>query len=300
MSERSLSIQTWNKPVNTENKHYYRFLHSHMTILAPDSNCSSQRRIWLLGGTSDSRTIAEAIAAAQIPCTITVTTATARDLYPASPHLCIRVGCLNIAQMEEFCPREGIAAIVDASHPHSAAASQGAIASAHSHSLPYLRYERPEIDRMSARENVRELASFAPLLEGDCLQGERVLLAVGCRPLPLFQPWQERATLFARILPSVNSLRVAAAAGFSSDRLIAIRPPLSRELEKALWQQWQISLAVTKASGTAGGEDIKRSVAAELDVPLIVISRPKLIYPQATSDLTEVLRFCCQHLPTIR
>ena len=36
------------------------------------------------------------------------------------------------------------------------------------------------------------------------------------------------------------------------DRIIAIRPPISRELEQALWQQWRISLVVTKASGQSG------------------------------------------------
>lgn len=268
-----------------------------MTILASHSHCPSQKRIWLIGGTSESRTIAEAIATAQIPCTITVTTAAAENLYPASPYLRTRVGCLKPAQMEEFCCQNGIAAIVDASHPHSSAVSQGAIATANCHCLPYLRYERPQISHSQTEGNVRELGSFLELVEGSYLQGERVLLAVGCRFLPLFQPWQTRAILFARILPSATSLRVAAASGFSNERLIAMRPPLSRELEEALWQQWRISLCVTKASGMAGGEDIKRSVAAELGIPLIVISRPQLAYPQSTSELLDVLRFCRQHLP---
>lgn len=267
-----------------------------MTILAPNSTYLSQGRIWLIGGTSESGKMAAAIAAAAIPCTVTVTTAAARELYPVSPHLRLEVGVLLSTQMAEFCHQKGIVAIVDASHPHAAVVSQGAISAASSCSLPYLRYERPEVGQISSRENVRELASFAELLAGNYLQGERVLLTIGCRFLSLFQPWQERATLFARILPTVNSFNLAAAAGFSGDHLMAIRPPVSRELEKALWQQWQISLAITKASGTAGGEAIKRSVAAELGIPLIVINRPQLLYPQATSDLTEVLRFCRQYL----
>jgi precorrin-6A/cobalt-precorrin-6A reductase len=65
-------------------------------------------------------------------------------------------------------------------------------------------------------------------------------------------------------------------------------------LEKALWQQWDISLVVTKASGTAGGEDIKRTVAAQLGIPLIVIDRPVVEYPQQTSDLSVAIEFCRQ------
>jgi precorrin-6A/cobalt-precorrin-6A reductase len=71
-----------------------------------------------------------------------------------------------------------------------------------------------------------------------------------------------------------------------------LRPPISNDLEAALWRQWQISLVITKASGSAGGEDIKRKVAAELGVSLVVITRPDVAYPLQTSDLLEALEFC--------
>ncbi|NET53763.1 MAG: precorrin-6A/cobalt-precorrin-6A reductase, partial [Merismopedia sp. SIO2A8] len=47
---------------------------------------------------------------------------------------------------------------------------------------------------------------------------------VGYKALPLFSHWQQRSSLFARILPSLKSLEVATAAGFSSNQLIALRP----------------------------------------------------------------------------
>lgn len=147
-------------------------------------------------------------------------------------------------------------------------------------------------DRSGRTPNVFSLDSFHTLLDGNYLKGHRVLLTVGYRPLELFQSWHDRATLFARILPSLTALDAAFAAGFTNDRLIAFRPPLSVELERALWQQWQISMVVTKASGAAGGEDIKQHVATELGVTLIVIDRPAIAYPQQTSDLQTALRFC--------
>jgi precorrin-6A/cobalt-precorrin-6A reductase len=67
-------------------------------------------------------------------------------------------------------------------------------------------------------------------------------------------------------------------------------------LEKALWRQWNISLVITKASGVAGGENIKRTVADQLSIPLIIISRPAVDYPQQTSDLSEALEFCQRQL----
>jgi precorrin-6A/cobalt-precorrin-6A reductase len=162
--------------------------------------------------------------------------------------------------------------------------------------IPYLRFERVAVDTQANNPPVISLDSFNTLVAGDYLHQQRVLLTTGYKALHLFCSWQERSTLFARILPAVKSLEAATAAGFASDRIIALRPPVSAELEKALWRHWDISLVVTKASGVAGGEDVKRSVAAELGIPLIVIARPTVDYPQQTSDLSVALEFCRSHV----
>ncbi len=256
------------------------------------------RRIWLIGGTRESAALAQLIAQAHLPCIITVTTDAARSLYPDLPALKVRVGKLASAQLQAFVQDEQIAAVLDASHPFAVEISQSAIAFARQHQLSYLRYERPsaQVDdtQIHASGEQCRFDSIKTLLAGDALTGHRVLLTLGYRSLPLFQPWHDRATLFARLLPSVTALEVALAAGFTSDRLMALRPPVSADVERALWQQWQISVVVTKASGTPGGEDVKRRVAAELGVRLIVIDRPAIDYPQQTSDLTKALEFCRQ------
>jgi precorrin-6A/cobalt-precorrin-6A reductase len=254
-------------------------------------------RIWLIGGTQESTRIAAAIASAGFPCTVTVTTATAQGLYPQSPSLKVCIGSLDSSQLATFCTQEQIVGIVDASHPFAVAISRAAIAVGAARQIPYLRYERSSL---LSTDTAIELDSFDSLLQGNYLLGQRVLLTIGYKALPLFQPWQERATLFTRLLPGVNSLEVAMAAGFTPDRIMAIRPPIGAELEKALWRQWQISLVVTKASGEAGGEAIKRAVAAALGIPIVVITRPKVAYPQQTSDLSDVLAFCHQQINPIK
>lgn len=246
-------------------------------------------RIWLIGGTQESALLAAAIARAHLPCTISVTTESARSLYPNSTLLRVWVGQLTSESIRQFLYQQQIVAVLDASHPYAAAVSQLAIAATKQLQLPYLRYERPRLKQESS------LDSFEILLSENYLQGQRVLLTIGYRPLHLFQPWQDRATLFARILPSPTALAAAFNAGFTPDRLVCLRPPISAELEKALWQQWHISLVVTKASGTAGGEDVKRAVAAELGIPLIAIARPTIEYPRQTSDLLVALAFCRQY-----
>lgn len=255
------------------------------------------KRIWLIGGTSESATIAHTLAASNLPCLVTVTTSAARSLYPLSPTLTVEVAEPQKGRpWAIFCQQNQIAAIVDASHPYAEKISQSAIATARQLQLPYLRYERPQVNCSPSGDRAIVLNSFETLVNGNYLLGQRVLLTVGYQALPWFEPWHSRAVLYARLLPAVNSLEVALSAGFSSDRLIALRPPISAELEKALWQQWQISLVVTKASGAAGGEEIKRTVAAQLGIALIVVARPKIVYSTQTNELADVLAFCYQYL----
>lgn len=244
------------------------------------------RRIWLIGGTQESAEIAREFVDRQISCVVTVTTEGARSLYPSS--LPIRVGKLTPVDLKMFLRKHFVSAIVDASHPFAVEISQLAIAIAAELNLPYLRFERSSVTGAPSLS----FPSLAALLETNLLKGERVLLTLGYRSLAQFARWHDRAVLFARILPSIEALSAAQAAGFGSDRLIALRPPIAAELEAALWQQWQISIVVTKASGAAGGEDVKRQVAAKLGVKLVTIDRPAVAYPQQTSSLIEVMRFC--------
>lgn len=246
-------------------------------------------RVWLIGGTSESAELARQLLQHQIPCTVSVTTAAARALYPPSALLQVVVGRLGPGDLERFLQQQAIAAILDASHPFAVEISRLAMVTATQYGLPYLRYERPG---QALPAHVLTVPDYPTLLATDWLENQRVLLTIGYRNLELFQPWQTRATLFARILPSPEALEAALQAGFTPDRLVALRPPLGRELERALWQHWQISVVVTKASGAAGRETLKAQLAGDLGIQLIVITRPQVAYLQVTSDVATALKFC--------
>ena len=243
-------------------------------------------KVWLIGGTGDSRKVAQAIA--DYDLVISVTTSDAQFLYP--DNCLVFVGKLDLEAIRTFCQKHEITVIVDASHPFAVDISRSAIRVSQELGIPYLRYERESVETQTNRPCL-QLASFDELLQGDYLSNQRVLLTIGCKALPRFKYWQTRAVLYARVLPKLDSLQIALQSGFSSDRLIALRPPISPELETALLRQWQISLIVTKASGRSGGEDTKQKLAQELGIKLIKIARPRMNYPQQTSDLERVRDF---------
>lgn len=258
----------------------------------------------MIGGTQESAVLAIALAEAEIPFVVTVTTDAARAMYASAlekwPQAKVHVGPIASDSMAGWLLSQGIVGVIDASHPFATAVSAGAIAATTQAQLPYLRFERTEVQPWELSEasqsdrstdNVTLVPNLAVLLKPEHLVGQRVLLVLGYRMLPDFQAWQEQSTLFARILPSQTALDAALAAGFTSDRLIALRPPISTDLERALWQQWGITKVIAKCSGKAGGENIKRAIAAELGVQLCLIQRPAVNYPAQTSKVAEAIAF---------
>ncbi|MEB3122925.1 MAG: precorrin-6A/cobalt-precorrin-6A reductase, partial [Snowella sp.] len=136
---------------------------------------------WVIGGTSESVVLAQAIAEKNFSCIVTVTTADAVKLYPVFPNLRIRVGQLKEFQIYEFIQQEKIIAIIDASHPYAIAISETVIQIAQAFQIPYLRYERAAL---SLNKNITELENFETLLTENYLTNQRVLLTVGYKILP--------------------------------------------------------------------------------------------------------------------
>ena len=262
-------------------------------------------KIWLIGGTQESAALAASLAKAAIPFVVTVTTESASRMYQGtlaqSDDYQIHVGSIPQASMANWLNGHGIAGVLDASHPFATKVSQGAIAAASRTHRPYLRFERAVVTSSLATEadplqlppprNVHLVPNLETLLTPELLTGERILLVLGYRMLHHFQPWQTEAQIFARILPSGVALEAALAAGFTSDRLIALRPPVSPALEQALWKQWNITQVIAKCSGKAGGETTKRETAAALDIPLWLIQRPMVDYPCQTNEMEQAIAF---------
>lgn len=194
--------------------------------------------------------------------------------------------------------QQRVQCILDASHPFACEISQQAIALSQKQAIAYIRYERPAQTDSALQQDglLTVVESLESLIASDLLHDQRVLLTIGYRHLARFTALRQTSKLFARVLPSVEAVAGAIAAGFASSEIIALRPPVSLALEKALWQQWQITQVVAKASGQPGGETIKQQVAQQLGVGLILIQRPAIAYPKQTSTLSIAVKFCSEAL----
>ena len=92
-----------------------------------------------------------------------------------------------------------------------------------------------------------------------------------------------------RLTAEPEFIQRAIALGVPRDRICAMQGPFSEAFNTALWSDWNIDCVVTKDSGDAGGYRAKAQAARALGIPLLVLDRPKLDYPQLASSFEAVL-----------
>lgn len=122
--------------------------------------------------------------------------------------------------------------------------------------------------------------------------GERsgnVLLAIGAKGIGAFQDL-DRERLYPRVLPVVESILACQQAGIPTRNIIALHGPFSRDLNRAMLEQYQIRYLVTKDGGRAGGFEEKAAAAREAGAELVVIGRPA----ETGCTLEEILSWLTQ------
>lgn len=247
--------------------------------------------IIVLGGTSESREIAGVLPEAGWPVLVSVTS-------PYGKELLRNQGVGNIVQGR--LDQEGLVALirntnadllVDATHPFAVNISREAMAAAAAAQIEYVRFERqacnlPDDPLVIPMQTLEEL-------EGHLGPGLRVFSTLGSRNIPVILPVirRKKAELVVRVLPNSEVLQACEELGLAAEQIIAMQGPFSPLLNKALFQQYQADLILSKESGPAGGLEAKIEAARQLKVPILVWTRPVLDYPRVFHSSPELLDY---------
>jgi precorrin-6A/cobalt-precorrin-6A reductase len=250
----------------------------------------------LLSGTSEGRLLGTRLQAEGLPFVASVTTPEARQLFTGvEPPPEVLVTRFSGDALVTLLRDRHVRVILDATHPFAQRISEKAIQVAAAEHIPYVRYERPSTSAAQTPViweggeviTVPDIETAAQI----CLrQGSRVFLTTGTKTLAVFRQVMARKWVMARILPTLASLSQALDAGLPPAQILALRGPFSQELECALLRQYRIDLVVTKDSGAAGGVDTKLAAAAALQVPVVVVDRPPMNYPNLCHDLEQAVQ----------
>ncbi|RNB85626.1 precorrin-6A reductase [Brevibacillus panacihumi] len=246
--------------------------------------------ILVLAGTSDARELAVRIKETGYELLSTVVTdSAAKSMEEAG--LPVQVGRLTAQDLVSLIAEKGIRCVVDATHPFAEEASKNAMAASQEAGVPYIRYEReslsaPGSEKLIVVEDYVQAAELAAKKKGV------IMLTTGSKTLKIFTDrllGLPDTTLVARMLPRLDNMQKCEELGLEQKNIVAMQGPFSKDLNKALYDHYKVTLMITKESGKVGAFDEKVEAALEMGIETIVIGRPKIEYGEKFSDYDSVL-----------
>ncbi len=230
-------------------------------------------RILILGGTRDAVELAGLLVAAGYDVVTSLAGVTTNPVVPPGR---LRVGGFGGAEgLRRYVAEEGIAAVIDATHPFAAQISRHAAEA----QVPVLRLERRAWELEPNWTLVRSADEAAAALPA----GARALVTIGRKEVEVFFARSDISGVARMIEP------VSAPAHWN---VLLERPPFTVEAERQLMAREAISHLVSKNAG--GAQTFAKIVAArEINLPVIMVERPVKPAVQSfetASDLVASLR----------
>lgn len=239
----------------------------------------------VFSGTTEGRRFSQKLAAMGAEVTVCVATPLGAEEQGQMAGITVHAGRLLPDAMAALLT--GADLCVDATHPYAVDATQNIRAAAAQAGVEYrrlLRAQSPLPEGCAVFETAAQAAAYLAGTAGN------VLLATGAKELAAFAAL-DPARLYPRVLPTPEGIAACEAARIPHRNIIAMQGPFSRQLNKALIEQFHIRYLVTKDGGAAGGFAEKVQAAARTGAQLVVLRRP----PE-TGETEEALFTHCQEM----
>lgn len=252
-----------------------------------------QLQIHIFGGTSDAITLCQLLDKNHIHYSLSVATS-AGEMLAAKVKGSVITGRMTTEQMQQWLVTQKINLVVDATHPFATEVSHNIMIACSTHSINYVRFERPvEVETCDNPliinvDSVHQACILANTL------GKRVFLTTGSKQLIEYVNLLIDKQIIARVLPTVDVIENCYKLGLGVADIIAMKGPFSHEMNIALYQTYQPDVVITKESGYAGGFQHKITACVALQIPCIVIHRPRIVYPYKVFSLDDVLAYIQQ------
>lgn len=269
-------------------------------------------KIWIFGGTTEGRLLAEYCSREKIEAWVSVASEYGEELLQeelmesgnadlnhntkesgqcADKEICfakkslknvqvssvIKVlrGRMDRYQMEEFIRNQGIHLVIDATHPHARLVSEEIQEACGRTGVRLERCLRAEGEQNKARDWV-EVDSIQEAVSFLSSVSGVIFATTGSKELEaLCQIPDYQKRVYARVLPTSNVLKKCEKLGITGSHLIAMQGPFSTEMNTLFLRQTKAEWLLTKDSGRAGGFQEKVEAARENGTRVVVIRRPE-------------------------
>ncbi len=237
--------------------------------------------IIIFSGTTEGRKISEYLSAKATRHIVCVATESGENVMSSSDFADVHVGRMSADDMEAFFEKNKPDAVIDATHPYAEIVTSIIKNVCEKMSIKYLRVSRSESVSLEGTHNT----SFSDMFMTYKNTGElvetlksttgNILLTTGSKELACFTQDDElRDRIYARVLPTIDSIELCRQEGIDERHIIAMYGPHTTAMNEAVLQQFDIRHMVTKSSGTNGGYEEKLLAAKNCGVTVHVIERP--------------------------
>lgn len=224
-------------------------------------------KLLIFGGTTEGRVLAEKAGALGAEVTVSVATPLGAEELAGLAGVHVLTGRLDQSAMESLLA--GFDRCVDATHPYAKLVTAAVRKACAGTNTPLRRLLRAE----SSAEGVVRVPSCAGAAAFLAEQTGNVLLATGSKELAAFSALAPER-LFARVLPTHESISACEALGLPHRNILALQGPFSQKLNEAMLEQYRIAWLVTKDGGGPGGFREKLAAARNTGTCLVLVERP--------------------------
>lgn len=253
-------------------------------------------KVLIFGGTTEGRILSNALREAGIGHLVSVATEYGKEILQKEGEEDLLVGRKGRDDIFSLIQEKGFDIVVDSTHPFATLASKEIKGACEMAGVTYLRLKRKTAISGEESESLGDVV-YADSLDDaiGLLQNVtgRILLFTGSKDIrKIAERVPDVSKLYARVLPSTESIVSCKEAGLPSAGIIAMQGPFSAGMNEALIRETGAEVILTKESGDRGGFSEKLEAAKKCGIKTIVIKNPEeSTEDEKTYDLREVLQY---------
>ncbi|GAA0739098.1 cobalt-precorrin-6A reductase [Clostridium oceanicum] len=199
---------------------------------------------------------------------------------------------LNKDEMINVLKKNKIKALIDASHPYALEVTKTCMEVSKELDIEYIRYERPSVlKEFKGEDKVITLESYEDLKDAISKIKGNILNTSGSRNIEKILNLNLENRIIHRILPSVKVLQKCLDLKIKVEDIIAIKGPITKELNDAFIKDYNGKALILKDSGKEGGTKEKILACLENNIYALVIKRKKVYYENEFNDVENLVSY---------
>ncbi|KOM98500.1 cobalt-precorrin-6X reductase [Clostridium botulinum] len=248
--------------------------------------------IALILGTSEGREILSLLNKFTDNILISTATAYGGEILKYYKYKKLNTKPLNKEELLNMLKENQVNILIDASHPYALEVTKNAREVSKDLNIEYVRYERPssaeefkENKKIVFLEDYKDLNKALKNIKGN------ILNTSGSRNMDKILDLKLENRIIHRVLPSVKVLEECFNLGVKVEDIMAIKGPISKELNKAFIKDYDAKALILKDSGPQGGTKEKILACLECDIYALVIMRKKIKYEREFDNIESLVKY---------